>query len=80
MPITANIKIMMSKTKVRLDRAPTVLAIMVRMSLRDFQDLASLNTRSNLNDLSIDSPETPSASNSTKERITIKKSKIFQPS
>ena len=43
-PITAKMKMMMQRTKVRLDRAPTVFIMMVRISLRDFQDLANLNT------------------------------------
>lgn len=67
-------------TKVRLDKAPMLLAMMMMMSLRDFHDLASLNTLSSLNDLSMESPEMPSARSSTSERMTMKKSKMFQPS
>ena len=44
MPMTAKMKMMMQRTKVRLERAPTVFIMIVRMSFRDFQDLASLNT------------------------------------
>jgi hypothetical protein len=44
MPMTAKMKMMMQRTKVRLDSAPTVFIMIVRMSFRDFQDLASLNT------------------------------------
>ena len=123
----------MQRTKVRLERAPTVFIMMVRMSFSDFHDFASLNTlvtmmivliywyvdyvdgyllpaynletrkvrerlqrsfkelnflsSAHLNphlsrrkDLSIESPETPSASSSTRESATIRKSKQFQPS
>jgi hypothetical protein len=78
--MTAKIKMMIRRTKVKLDKAPTVLAMMVRISLSDFQDLASLNTRSNRNDRNIDRPSTPSANNSTKDSTTIMKSKMFHPS
>ena len=44
MPITAKMKMMMQRTKVRLERAPTVFIMMVRMSFNDFHDFASLNT------------------------------------
>ena len=44
MPITAKMKMMMQRTKVRLERAPTVFIMMVRMSFSDFHDFASLNT------------------------------------
>ena len=78
--MTAKMKIMISKTNVRLDKAGKVLAIMVRISLRDFQDLASLNTLRSLKDRSIDRPSMPSASNSTNDRTTMTKSKTFHPS
>ena len=42
--MTAKMKMMMQRTKVRLDRAPTVFIMIVRMSFKDFQDLANLNT------------------------------------
>ena len=42
--MTAKMKMMMQRTKVRLERAPTVFIMIVRMSFKDFQDLASLNT------------------------------------
>ena len=48
MPMTAKMKMMMKSTKERLARAPNVLDRMVRMSLRAFHDLASLNTLSSL--------------------------------
>ena len=44
MPMTAKMKMMMQRTKVRLARAPNVFIMIVRMSFRDFQLLASLNT------------------------------------
>ncbi len=44
MPMTAKMKMMMQRTNVRLESAPTVFIMMVRMSFKDFQDLASLNT------------------------------------
>ena len=67
-------------TKVRFDKAPTVFIIMVKMSFKDFHDLASLNTLRRRNDLSIERPLTPSANSSTNESATIKKSKQFHPS
>ena len=78
--MTAKMKMMINKTKVKLDKAPMVLDKMVKMSLRDFHDLANLNTLNNLKDLNIERPETPSANSSTKDRATIKKSKQFQES
>ena len=66
---------MMIRTKVRLERDPSVDFMMRRMSLRDFQDLASLKTLSSLKDLNIESPLTPSARSSTIERTTMMKSK-----
>ena len=66
---------MMINTKVRLDRDPSVFFMMFRMSLRDFQDLASLKTLRSLKDLNIERPFTPSAKSSTIERTTIMKSK-----
>ena len=78
--MTAKIKMMIQRTKMRFEREGIVLAIMVRMSLRDFQDFASLNTLNNLNDLNMDRPLTPSNSNSTRDKATITKSKQFQPS
>ena len=80
MPITAKMKIIMSKTNVKFDKAGKVLAIIVRMSFRDFQDLASLKTLKSLKDLSIDNPSIPSARSSTKDKATIMKSKIFHVS
>ena len=71
---------MIHSTKVRFDNAPTVFIMIVRMSLRDFQDFASLNTLRRRNDLSMERPETPSANNSTNDSATIRKSKQFQPS
>ena len=68
-------KMMMIRTKVRLDRDPSVDFMMRRMSLRDFHDLASLKTLSSLKDLNMESPFTPSASSSTIERTTMTKSK-----
>ena len=44
MPMTAKMKIMIQRTKVRLDRAPTVFIMIVRISFKDFHDLANLNT------------------------------------
>ena len=73
-------KIMIQRTNVRFDKAPTVFIIMVRISFRDFQDFASLNTLRRRNDLSMERPETPSANSSTKDKATIRKSKQFQPS
>ena len=46
--MTANIKIIIIKTTVRLDKAGKVLAMMVKISFKDFQDLANLNTRRSL--------------------------------
>ena len=46
--MTAKIKIIIIKTTVRLDKAGKVLAMMVKISFRDFQDLANLNTRRSL--------------------------------
>ena len=43
-PMTAKMKMMISRTKVKYERAPRELAIIWRMSLRDFQDLANLKT------------------------------------
>ena len=80
MPMTAKMKTMMHKTNVKLDSAPTVFAMMVRMSFRDFHDLASLKTLSRRKDLSMDKPLTPSASSSTRDRTTMRKSKQFHPS
>ena len=66
---------MMISTKVRLESDPRVFFMMLNMSLRDFHDLASLNTLRSLNDLSMESPFTPSARSSTIERTTMTKSK-----
>ena len=71
---------MMHNTKVKFDKAPTVFAMMVKISFKDFQLFANLNTRSKRKDRNMDKPETPSANNSTNDRTTIKKSKQFQPS
>ena len=78
--MTAKMKMMIQRTNTRLERAPTVFPMIVKMSLSDFQDFASLKTLNKRNDLSIDKPLTPSARSSTKERATITKSKQFQPS
>ena len=59
----------------RLEREPIVDFMIDKISLRDFQDFASLKTRSNLNDLNMESPLTPSAKSSTIDRTTITKSK-----
>ena len=68
-------KMMMQRTKVRLEREPIVDFMIVKMSFRDFQDFASLKTLSNLNDLSMERPLTPSANSSTIDNTTITKSK-----
>ena len=73
-------KMMMERTKVRFDSEPKVFAIIVKISLSDFQDFANLKTLNNLKDLSIESPLTPSARSSTRDKATITKSKQFQPS
>ena len=78
--MTAKIKMMIQRTKMRLDREGIVLAMIVRMSLSDFQDFASLKTLNKRKDLSIERPLTPSNSNSTRDKATITKSKQFQPS
>ena len=44
--MTAKMKMMMQRTKVRLDSAPTVFIMIVKMSFNDFHDFASLNTLS----------------------------------
>ena len=44
MPITANMKIMMANTKVRLPRSPTALPMIDIRRLSVGQDLANLNT------------------------------------
>jgi hypothetical protein len=77
MPITAKMKMIISNTNVKFDKAGKVFAIIVRMSFKDFQDLASLKTLRSLKDLNIDKPSIPSNRTSTKERATIIKSKIF---
>ena len=79
-PITAKMKMMIERTKVRFERDPNVFAMIVRISLSDFQDFANLKTLSNLKDLSIESPLTPSKRISTRDNATITKSKQFQPS
>ena len=78
--MTANMKIIIIRTTVRLDNAGKVLAMMVKISFSDFQDLASLKTLKSLKDLSIDKPSMPSAKSSTKDKTTMIKSKIFHPS
>ena len=75
MPMTAKMKMMISRTNTRLEMEATVDFMMVRMSLRDFQDLASLKTLNSLKDLNMDNPLTPSANNSTMDNTTITKSK-----
>ena len=71
---------MIQRTTVRLDIAPTVFAMMVRMSFRDFHDFASLKTLSSLRDRSMERPEMPSKSSSIIEKTTMTKSKLFQAS
>ena len=44
MPMTAKMNMMIQRTKVKFERAPTVFIMIVRISFKDFQDLASLNT------------------------------------
>ena len=78
--MTAKMKMTMARTKVKLERAPRVFFIMVKISLRDFQDFANLNTLNRRKDLSIERPLTPSAKSSTNDRATIRKSKQFHPS
>ena len=73
-------KMMMQRTNVRLERDGSVLAMIIRISLSDFQDLANLKTLSNRNDLSIERPLTPSANSSTREKATMTKSKQFHAS
>ena len=73
-------KMMMQRTKVRLERDGSVLAMIIRISLSDFQDFANLKTLSNRNDLSIERPLTPSASSSIREKATMTKSKQFHAS
>ncbi len=77
--MTAKMKITIPSTKVRFDKAPTVFAMIVRMSFRDFQDFANLKTRSKRNERRTDRPLMPSARSSTSERTTIMKSNTFQP-
>ena len=48
LPMTANMKIIIIRTTVRLDNAGKVLAMMVKISFSDFQDLANLKTRRSL--------------------------------
>ena len=79
-PMTAKMKMMINRTKVRFDNAGKVRAMIERMSFKDFQDFASLKTLKSRNDLSIESPSIPSAKSSTNESTTITKSKMFQPS
>ena len=80
MPITAKMKMMMTSTTMRLPSALIDLIMILRVSLRDFQDLANLKTRRSRNDRSMERPSIPSARSSTSERTTMKKSKMFQPS
>ena len=68
---------MIQRTTIKLEIEATVPFMMVKMSLRDFHDLASLNTLSSLKDLSIERPLAPSARNSTIDKTTITKSKSF---
>ena len=79
-PMTANMKTMIQRTNVKLDRAPTVFAMIVKMSFNDFHDLANLKTRRRRNERNMERPFTPSAKSSTKDNTTIRKSKQFQPS
>ena len=78
--MTAKIKMMMQRTNMRFERDGIVFAMIIRISFRDFQDLASLKTLNKRKDLNIDRPLTPSKSNSTREKATIIKSKQFHPS
>ena len=78
--MTAKMKIMMHNTKVRLPKAPTVLPIMEMSKLSVGQDLANLKTRSSLKDRRTERPETLDNPNSTRDSVTMMKSKMFQPS
>ena len=78
LPMTANMKIIIIRTTVRLDNAGKVLAMMVKISFSDFQDLANLKTRKRRNERSIDKLLTFSKSNSIKDNTTITKSNVFQ--
>ena len=78
--MTAKIKMIIQRTKMRLEREGIVFAMIIRISLRDFQDLASLKTLKRRNDLNIERPLTPSNSTSTIEKATITKSKQFHAS
>lgn len=78
--MTAKMKIMMHNTKVRLPKAPTVLPIMEMSKLSVGQDLANLKTRSSLKDRRTERPETLDSPNSTRDSVTMMKSKMFQPS
>ena len=75
--MTAKMKMMIQRTTIRLEMEATVPFMIVRMSLRDFHDLANLNTLSSLKDLSMERPLAPSARNSTIDKTTITKSKSF---
>ena len=73
-------KMMIRRTAVRYDKLPRVLAMMVRMSFKDFQDFASLKTRNNRKERNMDKLFTFSNKSSTNDNATIIKSKTFQPS
>ena len=77
--MTAKMKMMMQRTKVRFERAPIVFAMIVRISFSDFQDLANLKTLNKRKDLNMERPLTPSNRTSTSEKATITKSKQFHP-
>ena len=71
---------MISNTAVRYDKLPRVFAMIVRISLSDFQDLANLKTRNNRNERNMDKLLTFSNKSSTNDKATIIKSNTFQPS
>ena len=75
--MTAKMKMMIQRTTIRLEIEATVPFMIVRISLRDFHDLASLKTLNSLKDLNMDKPLAPSARNSTMDKTTITKSKSF---
>ena len=78
--MTAKMKMIIQRTNVRLEREGSVMAIIFRISLSDFQDLANLKTLNKRNDLNMERPLTPSNRTSTSEKATITKSKQFHPS
>ena len=69
---------MISKTAVRYAKLPSVFAMMVKISFRDFHDFANLNTRRSRKDRNMDKLITFSNRSSTNDNATITKSKTFQ--